>query len=444
MKRAFFAWAIAAAAFAETTVSVVSVSQDAESGKVAISYTLAGDPAIVTVDVRTNGVSIGAKHLQYVWGDVNRIVAPNAGLSIGWDARRDWPGQTVAADGLSAVVTAWPTNSPPDYMEIDMARTKKLAFYPCEDAVPGGVTDKIYKTERLLMRRIPAKNVVWRMGSPSGEAGRSNREATHLVKLSHDYYLGVYPVTQKQMEFFVKAINLSLSHSDFDIAPVFTVAAGYADGDLRPCGGVCYSKLRGEKRKGGPAGNNFNWLWPQDGHSVTNNSIIGRLRAFTGVYLDLPTEAQWEYACRAGDPGAYTLSGADLDEVAWHIGNSAVDGVAQTHPVGLKKPNGWGLYDMLGNVMEWCLDNWGYYNSADAVVPVVDPATPIVDPVGIWAVSSTTADNNRVRRGGDYGFNGNDASYCRAAAEWHTYSVDCKDCNIGFRLCCPAAVFTED
>ena len=441
MKRAFFAWAIAAAAFAETTVSVVSVSQDAESGKVAISYTLAGDPAIVTVDVRTNGVSIGAKHLQYVWGDVNRIVAPNAGLSIGWDARRDWPGQTVAADGLSAVVTAWPTNSPPDYMEIDMARSKKLAFYPCEDAVPGGVTNKIYKTERLLMRRIPAKDVVWRMGSPSGETGRASREMAHLVKLSSDYYLGVYELTQKQMANFLAANGLNLSN--YGITPKFTLSDGYADADLRPCGGINYRYLRGERRKGGNTGDDFNWLWPQDGHSVTNSSIIARLRAFTGVFFDLPTEAQWDSACRAGDPGAYTLSGVELDDVAWHIGNSAVDGVAQTHPVGLKQPNGWGLYDMLGNVMEWCLDRYGTYDSADAPVRVVDPAVVIEDPVGLEAVASTTSDNSRVRRGGCYG-RMTDSTHCRAAAEFHSYSVDVIEPNIGLRLWCPGAVFTED
>ena len=433
---------MAAAVSAATTVSGVAVAQDADSGKIAVSYTLAGDPAIVTVDICTNGASIGARHLQYVWGDVNRIVQPNAGLSIGWDARRDWPGHDLAANGLSAVVTAWPTNSPPTYMEVNLTHASALAFYPCADAVPGGVTNKIYKTERLLMRRIPAKGVTWCMGSPSGETGRASREMTHLVKLSSDYYLSVYEMTQKQMANFLSANNLNMS--SFEIKPVFTRSNGYADGDLRPCGSINYRYLRGERRKGGNTGDDFNWLWPQDGHSVTNYSIIAKLRAFTGVFFDLPTEAQWEYACRAGDSGAYTLSGAELDDVAWHIGNSAVDGVVQTHPVGLKKPNAWGLYDMLGNVMEWCLDRWGSYDSADAPVRVVDPAVAIVDPVGLEAVASTTADNNRVRRGGCYGFNGNASSYCRAAADWHSYSVDCNDRNIGLRLWCPATVFTEN
>ena len=433
------------AAFAESTVSDVALAQDAGSGKVTVTYALSGDPAIVTVDVRTNGVSIGAKHLQYVWGDVNRIIKPAAALSIGWDARRDWPGHDIGQGDISAVVTAWATNSPPQYMEIDMTRSKKLAFYPCEDAVPGGVTDKVYKTERLLMRRIPAKNVVWRMGSPSGESGRNSREMTHLVVLTNDYYIGVYPITQKQLKNFFSANNLKFSDKPFQLSPVFTIENGYLDADIRPCGGLSYYFLRGEKRKGGSTTNpNYSWLWPQDGHEVDSTMIIGRLRTFTGVFFDLPTEAQWEYACRAGDPGAYTLSGAQLDEVAWHIGNSAVGGVAQTHPVGLKKPNAWGLYDMLGNVMEWCLDCYGNYNASSAVVPVVDPAVAVVNPVGIEAVASTTADNSRVRRGGDYGFNNNASTYCRAAAAWYNYSVACSDRNLGVRLWCPGTVFTEE
>ncbi len=64
----------------------------------------------------------------------------------------------------------------------------------------------------------------------------------------------------------------------------------------------------------------------------------------------LPTEAQWEYAARAGETGPY--SGGMLDEVAWYRGNSE----SETHPVGTKKPNAWGLHDMLGNVREWCAD----------------------------------------------------------------------------------------
>lgn len=102
----------------------------------------------------------------------------------------------------------------------------------------------------------------------------------------------------------------------------------------------------------------------------------------------LPTEAEWEYACRAGSFGARY---GKLNEIAWHAGNS--DG--QTHPVRQKRPNGWGLYDMLGNVWEWCWDRYGPY-----------PVGRVIDPSGPASGSA------RVSRGGSWR---GDARCARAA-----------------------------
>lgn len=107
-----------------------------------------------------------------------------------------------------------------------------------------------------------------------------------------------------------------------------------------------------------------------------------------GYAYTLPTEAQWEYACRAGTDGDYA---GNLDAMAWYSANSG----SQTHPVGQKQANPWGLRDMHGNVVEWCLDWYGRYPGGS----VTDPSGP---PSG----------SHRVYRGGGWG---RDAIYCRAA-----------------------------
>ncbi len=84
----------------------------------------------------------------------------------------------------------------------------------------------------------------------------------------------------------------------------------------------------------------------------------------------LPTEAEWEYACRAGSAGKYCFGDAEnlMTDYAWHVGNAA----NTVHPVGEKKPNAWGLYDMHGNVWEWCQDWYGAYADGEQT----DPAGP--------------------------------------------------------------------
>ena len=118
------------------------------------------------------------------------------------------------------------------------------------------------------------------------------------------------------------------------------------------------------------------------------NKLYGKLRAKTGIDFDLPTEAQWEYACRAGSSGDWGLladgSMGTLDAMGWYEGNSS----SQTHTVGTKTPNAWGLYDMHGNVWEWCLD---WYSSS---------GYSGTDPVG------ATSGNYRVQRGGSWYGNG--------------------------------------
>ncbi len=145
--------------------------------------------------------------------------------------------------------------------------------------------------------------------------------------------------------------------------------------------------------------------WPNSTY-VAPDSFMGLLRAKTGLGgFDLPTEAEWEYACRAGTTTAWnndtdctapsgdkTVQDANLDMLGWYVINSD----SKLHRVGQKSPNNWGIYDCHGNSWEWCLDARKDYSSAS-----------VVDPVGN---SDTT--KNRVQRGGAYS---SAAASCRSA-----------------------------
>ena len=114
------------------------------------------------------------------------------------------------------------------------------------------------------------------------------------------------------------------------------------------------------------------------------------LSAKTGEFYRLPTEAEWEYACRAGATASVPVP---LDEHAWYVKNSpAAPFTSGTyHPVGTKKPNAWGLYDMLGNVMEWTLDQYAPYKATPAVNPWVRSTEPYPQAVrgGSWNDEAT-------------------------------------------------------
>ncbi len=169
------------------------------------------------------------------------------------------------------------------------------------------------------MRWIPAGRF-W-MGSPEDEEGRWNDEGPqHEVELSRGFWLFDTPCTQ------------ALWQAVMDTDP---------------------SEFKGENR---PV-EQVSWEDCQDFIRELNQRL-------PGLELGLPTEAQWEYACRAGTTTARYHE--DLDAISWYYNNSG----NETHDVGLKRPNAWGLYDMLGNVDEWCYDDMRNYYSTAAVDPI--------------------------------------------------------------------------
>ena len=401
--------------------SSVTFTQKRNSSSVAIGYVLDGDPAVVTVDIQTNGVSIGAENFKSLTGDVGHVVQPGA-RSVKWEARNDWPDRKIADGSVTAVVTAWATNNPPPYMVLSIDSMTPPVWYASTNAIPGWGenSNRLFKTDKIVMRKIPAANVRWRMGSPPDEAGRtSERETPHWVTLTSDYYMGIYPCTRIQ---YYKLTGNSGT----------TTFVDYEDYNYRPVGKVPYYVVRGSR------GNGFNW--PATGTNVASGSVIGQIRRKALLdTIDLPTEAQWEFACRAGE-GAALYTGKELlrstptdgiapalDDIAWYGGpapNCRRDGILQTFEVGLKQPNAYGLYDMIGNVYEWCLD---WFSEGTAY----SDGSPVVDPKGV----TTPSAYNRVCRGGCYEYA---PTECRAACRARGSDENSWYDRYGFRFCCPA------
>jgi formylglycine-generating enzyme required for sulfatase activity len=225
------------------------------------------------------------------------------------------------------------------------------------------------------------------MGSPASEAGRAGDEAQHQVTVS-SFYIGRYEVTQKE---WVAVMGSNPSYFKGDDLPVESVSWYEA---------VAYCNARSVKEGLTPAYTVVNTLI---GATVTWNRSASGYR--------LPTEAEWEYAARGGSGVGYLIYAGsnNVDGVGWYWDNSG----SKTHPVGTKAANGLGIYDMTGNVWEWCWDWYGTY-----------PTSPQTDPIG------APSGAGRVARGGSWHFYGQNlrSAYRNTITPSSRYDV------LGFRL----------
>ena len=401
-------------------VSVSELSQDAATKRVTISYVLTdGDACIVTVDVKTNGpagyVSIGGENLSTLWGDVNKKIPSGGGSKIiYWNPASSGFEHELSA--LKVEVSVWSTNNPPDYMVLDLGGQKEHRFYPNVGQIPFGVTNDVYKTDYLVMRKIPAAGITWRMGAGANESPLSSDSTLHLVTLPADFYMAIYEMTQGQMK------NLGLSSAVSD----WSTFKEYPDSHLRPMEGGSWFNIRNSR------------LWPTETLQLGEHSYLGEkyLKKKVGdIQFDLPTEAQWEYACRAGTKTKYNNGDNwGLGTVGWYDANctNEVTQIAETHPVGMKEPNPWGLYDMIGNVREWCLD---YYRRDYGISDVNYDNVNFKGPSSCDDGLNNGKNDARVLRGGSYKNNSLDTK--SAARSWGPVDKD-KSADIGFRVCCPA------
>ena len=236
-------------------------------------------------------------------------------------------------------------------------------------SLPQELTVDLGKGVKLEMVLIPAGEFM--MGSlDSDNSADKDEKPQHRVRITKAFYLGKYLMTQEQWEAVM---------------------------DNNP------SQLKGPKN---PA-ENLSW----DDCQRFLEKLNAKIAMQRGEFV-LPTEAQWEYACRAGSTTRYCFGDEEsaLGEYAWYGANSG----NTTHPVGEKKPNAWGLYDMHGNVWEWCQD-W-YDSRYYANTPTDDPMGP-------------RTGSNRVFRGGCLG---DGAGGCRSA-DRYAYGPGGRGCYLGFR-----------
>ena len=250
--------------------------------------------------------------------------------------------------------------------DMEQKTERKTESAPQLVAVEGSHT---FTVNGVKFTMVPVEGGTFTMGATSeqGSDAEEDEKPAHKVTLS-DYYIGQTEVTQALWE-AVMGSNPS-----------------FFEGDNLPVEQVSWNDCQ---------------------------VFIQKLNQLTGKQFRLPTEAEWEYAARGGrkSQGYKYAGGNNIGSVAWYTGNSGIE----THPIGTKQANELGIYDMSGNVYEWCSDWYGDYTSSSQS----DPQGP-------------SSGSGRVGRGGDYG---SSAGYCRVS---NRYGIlpGCRGDNLGLRLSC--------
>jgi formylglycine-generating enzyme required for sulfatase activity/serine/threonine protein kinase len=354
------------------TIELVNLPRDAEvfvdGEEVAVTWPGGGKPAVVTVTAGKHKVKVKKDGLETSGEEV-----------------------TVQAEGKEkfTVRLVAPTKPPHELPKDDGADSPPTVNRDARpDAGPTVKTNSAQRSIRnsigMTLKLIPSGEFM--MGSPDNEKGASPSEKPqHKVRIS-PFYLGIYEVTQGQYR-AVMGNNPSNFKGSGDL-PVESVS--WLDS-------VNFCNKLSEKGGSKP-------FYEIDGNFV-------RVLDWNGPGYRLPTEAEWEYACRAGEVRKYSFGDdeAGLSEYDWYESNSD----SSTHPVGEKSPNGFGLFGMHGNVCEWCWDGNSQYKGP-----------PADDPHGPDGASC------RVIRGGSFLHS---PGYCRSAFRtW--YAPEFRWGNLGFRL----------
>ncbi len=291
----------------------------------------------------------------------------------------------------------------------------------------GWQCDDVQPSRCAVGAMIDLKANSFTMGAPVDEEGRENDEIQHEVILTHDFSISSTEITQDEFENLM-GWNPS-SFSGCANCPVENISwydvLAYANQlTLQENGTPCYLLTDVICENQNSAGSGYMDCMNSTAGGIDSATVD--LNTVTSVYkctgFRLPTEAEWEYATRAGDPRATYNGNLDANHLELEQPNDVLDPIAwfckeQTHAKGSRLPNNWGLYDTLGNVWEWCWDRYDDY-----------PEGPLVDPVG------AITDMPPTRRGGGWGAGWFDAArYLRAANRWEADPGHRENC-IGARI----------
>ena len=272
----------------------------------------------------------------------------------------------------------------------------------------------LYKPSTVVPPVILVEKGSFTMGGTWGD-GYDNEKPTHKVTFTYNFYIGKYETTFDEYDAFREATGRNKPYDEGwgrGTRPVIWVSWNNA---------VAYCNWLSEKENLPKAYDNNGNLLDKDGRITTDPSKV--------IGYRLPTEAEWEYAARGGSKSkGYKYSGSDnVDDVAWYRQNSGdkyltgdldwntmMENNCRTHEVGKKAPNELGIYDMSGNVWEWCSGLYGDYSSSAQTNPY-----------------NSTAGSDRVYRGGGWSYNAADVR----VADRHIYSPTGKNSVLGFRIC---------
>lgn len=399
---------IMAVVLAAVGIGNVQVQQNHPwDGKVNISYTVTGDIGDIDAAAAAKGgrpqLVVQALDKETSTKYEAATLSGDKSLAEGThDICWDMSGDRIAFKSTNVVFAVLCKVAPARYMVVDLSNPSAYPVTTLDDVPGGGWTDE-YKTSKLVLRYI--ENGTFTMGDQVHVGTKYSN-----ITISRGYYVGVFEVTQRQWE-LVKGTKPSY----------FNNATYY---QTRPVEEVSYNMIRGNSKGAG---------WPGSSE-VDDSSFLGVLRAKTGNNgFDLPTEAQWEFAARSGtttDYGngtCYSNSGQDANMAVvgryWYNGgqnySKSGDTSVGTAKVGSYAPNRWGLYDMHGNVWEWCLDWYGSLSSG------------ATDPKGAGSGPY------RVQRGGCWD---RYADYCTSSFRNYYFPSDVGS-GCGFRVCCSAGSF---